>query len=160
LLGKYSMQITEQSFTISEDLAEKITALAQELQGIECHNKGGWQGNFGADSPQWAHELVADLNSQFEDYTIHGLWFNINGPGHSNRMHRHYVNSMTGVLYVQVPQDSGHVVFQQGQERVCMLPKPGTLLTFPGDIMHGVDVNLSSDQRITVAFNLVTKKAP
>jgi hypothetical protein len=155
-MGKYYMNIEHHHFALAEDLAQNIIELSNHYPGIECHNKGGWQGNVDETYPQWAHDLVSGLTNYFNDYRMHGIWFNVNGPGHSNRMHRHYVNSTTAVLYVQVPQNSGNVLFQQGQQQLSITPYPGLLLTFPSDIMHGVGENKSELSRISVAFNLVS----
>lgn len=151
------MNIEEHNFPLPDNLAENIVELAKTAPGIACHNKGGWQGNIDDTYPAWAHELVARISDYFKEHSIHGIWINVNGPGHSNRMHRHYVNSTTAVLYVQVPTNSGNVVFQQNKERVSITPEPGKLLTFPSDIMHGVEKNKSLENRISIAFNLVKK---
>ena len=149
------MNITEHNFPLADNLAANILELSKTMPGVECHNKGGWQGNIDDAYPAWAHELVAQLTDYFKDYRIHGIWFNVNGPGHRNIMHRHYVDSTTAVLYIQVPENSGKVVFQQSRERVSIMPSPGLLLTFPSDIMHGVEENKSQENRISLAFNLV-----
>ena len=42
---------------------------------------------------------------------ITGMWAVVNGPGSSNRLHSHPYNNMSGVFYLQVPKDSGALVF-------------------------------------------------
>ena len=155
MLGKYSMNITEYSFTLASDLAAKIIGLALSEHSVDCHNRGGWQGNITESSPLWAQELVAALAQMFPDRRIHGVWLNVNGPGHSNRMHRHRVGGDTLVLYIQVPPNSGRVIFQHQRQRRAIDPQPGMILVFPGDIMHEVETNFSDSHRISLACNLV-----
>jgi hypothetical protein len=56
-----------------------------------------------------------------------------------------------GVLYVQVP--GGDIEFRRGGAYWCETPKQGDLLMFPGKLDHRVLPNLSTDYRISIAFN-------
>ena len=65
---------------------------------------------------------------------ITGMWAVVNGPGSSNRLHSHPYNNMSGVFYLQVPEDSGALVFHdpRPQSEVLAPPKkPGESIFIP-----------------------------
>lgn len=155
MLGKYSMNIREYTLEIPEDLVDNILALKEVRDSLHCSNRGGWQLDYQNDPPEWIQAFHAQLTDFFKDYTITRAWFNVNGPGHSNRMHRHHVGETSAVLYVQVPENSGRIVFQQGRVFNPIQPIAGKLLVFPSDLMHEVEQNKSQENRISMAFNLV-----
>lgn len=112
-------------------------------------------------------------------------WANRNPAGAFNHAHVHPRALLSAVLYLQVPEESGEIVFldprpqsqyggtyvrwdpasqdEAGREiaRDCFqpkwrfTPKPGELFLFPGWLHHYVDVNESSESRLSVAFNIL-----
>lgn len=100
-----------------------------------------------------------------------GLWININYQGSYNLQHIHPGSVLSGVFYVQIPKDSGNIVFEPSSERDFILktitkqnnkfnwgtieytPLPGKLLIFPSWIQHQVSPSLSPEERISIAFN-------
>jgi len=107
-----------------------------------------------------------------------GMWSVINGPGSKNKLHSHPFNYLSGVFYLQVPQNSGPLVFHdprpQGEvlsppkkpdesihtaHRVRWTPKPNDLLFFPSWLNHEVEINKSTEERIILSFNLKLKRS-
>ena len=108
---------------------------------------------------------------------ITGMWGIINPPGSSNRLHNHPYNFLSGVFYLQVPEDSGQIIFHDPKpqaevlsppkvenhsihvaHRVNFKPKNGTLIFFPSYLNHEVEENNSQDDRIIVSFNINFKR--
>ena len=104
------------------------------------------------------------------------FWGMINSPGSSNKLHSHIkgnkafipptmqnirdgFGTFSGVFYLQVPENSGNLVFvdRDGQEYVCE-PKVGKLVTFPGSLKHYVEENKSNRDRISISFNITKKR--
>ena len=81
------------------------------------------------------------------------LWVNINGPGHYNEWHTHYL-ARVGVIYLKVPPKSGDIEFRSYDEVYRITPQAGQFLTFPGSLEHRVLENQSSENRISIAINL------
>jgi uncharacterized protein (TIGR02466 family) len=112
-------------------------------------------------------------------------WANRNPAGAFNHAHVHPRALLSAVIYLQVPEGSGEIVFvdprpqsqyggtyvrwapssgsESGREiaRDCFqpkhayMPKPGELFLFPGWLHHYVDVNESPVARLSVAFNIL-----
>ena len=110
------------------------------------------------------------------DIYLESMWFNINGKGCYNVSHHHPNSTLAGVLWIKTPKDSGQLVFEspneyaehdlmevQRQEVVdeylaCpafrIIPKEGSMVIFPSHLRHGVEVNNSEEDRISLAFNI------
>jgi hypothetical protein len=94
-------------------------------------------------------------------------WFNVNDIGSENREHTHLGDRpyMCGVVYLQ-SQGTGKIEFmpynytyKQVHEEwpyngvAYYEPEDGDVLMFPPYLMHRVERNTGSQQRITLAFN-------
>lgn len=118
-----------------------------------------------------AIQSVAPLAQQFQIVT----WMNCGlGQAH-NSAHVHPGAELSGVLYVQVPEGSGPIIFRdpRPQAEMALLglklgsagelllprhpvqPRTGDLLLFPSWLMHQVEPGQNSDQlRIALSFNI------
>ena len=98
------------------------------------------------------------------------IWININNKSASNRLHSHPFSLISGVYYVDIPEDSGNLIFKREQRFFdhrfsrwatvdsdsikCIKPEPGKLILFPSYLMHYVEENNNTLDRISIAFNL------
>jgi len=91
------------------------------------------------------------------------LWINVNPPGGYNHNHVHPGSLLSGVFWVKVPDDSGHLIMHNSMEmnNWCLGPNnfifgpmEGTMVLFPSYIPHNVTTNKSDDVRISLSFNL------
>lgn len=92
------------------------------------------------------------------DYILNNYWVNINSPGSYNELHNHvrpYSNTqgVSGTFYVHVPENSGNISFISEDEELEIISSAGRLILFPSYLDHKVSINLSSENRISVAFN-------
>ena len=117
-------------------------------------------------------ERILDLVDEFklnEESSINciprlsNMWFNINYTGSYNTAHTHPGSILAGVLYVDVPKDSGDIQFSHHDFHnltlvqhtdVTIEPIDGMMLLFPSSLQHSVDVNCSDKSRYSIAFNL------
>jgi|TARA_R100000149_G_C5865409_1_gene130281 hypothetical protein len=93
-------------------------------------------------------------------------WAQVHSQNESTNMHDH-VNcfdiknspDLSGVYYLEVPRDSGDIVFQwpinkyNQYKRWWFKPKKGDLLIFPSTLDHFVTKNTAVEKRIAVSFN-------
>lgn len=121
-------------------------------------------------SDYFLKELKLDLESG-----ITNLWININKYRDYTREHLHPNSKLSGVYYVEVPENSGDIVFLHPaydllgydwkcKSRMCsdyvssgkrMRPKSGTLVLFPSWLRHLVEPNMNlTDDRISISFNV------
>ena len=150
------MDLQEFKFNIP-DIVDLILAERDKESSVNRSNVGGFQGFFYNDIPNWIQPIIHQINKLLPEYKIEDAWFNVTGPGAFNRWHRHrrLDNAKVLVVYVQVPDNSGMIEFQQGRKFVKIMPKSGTGIVFAGDLLHQVLTNKSSDYRISIAFNLI-----
>jgi len=99
-------------------------------------------------------------------------WVNVNPRGGYNAPHDHVGAFWSGCYYVQVPDDvegqGGAIEFLSPHkplpgrslikapitaDKMCVRPKPGTVLIFPASMVHWVHPNDSDQDRVTIAFN-------
>lgn len=115
---------------------------------------------------------------------VTSMWANVNNCGSSNIVHSHQSPAgmpnplvLSGCYYVKVPDNSGALVledfgrpmrylqlpFQEtnviNSYTVKVPPREGSLLLFPSWIEHHVEENKSSEQRISIAFNIACMTA-
>tara|TARA_R100001594_G_scaffold29392_1_gene54886 strand:+ start:47 stop:646 length:600 start_codon:yes stop_codon:yes gene_type:complete len=132
--------------------------------------------------------IFSSINSYFNDreilkeesqYCISNAWVNINSKGGSNSIHYHPGSSLSGVFWINVPKDSGELVFKNPNnfveastlsryadhltasfnkyETFYLEPKEGYMVLFPSHIQHLVRENKSNEDRIAISFNIVIK---
>lgn len=84
-----------------------------------------------------------------------GFWINDMGPGELTTEHNHddYDEMLSGVYYVQVPQDSGELVIVDQHSRTLVTPQPGMFVLFAPDVLHSVSVNRCGERRISIGMN-------
>lgn len=98
-------------------------------------------------------------------------WINVNPKGGYNSPHDHPGAFWSGCYYVKVPKgegDAGAIEFLSPHkplmgnnlirgavtsDKMRIRPKAGTVLIFPGTMVHWVHPNDSSEDRVTIAFN-------
>jgi len=144
-----------QQYTIPFDqsLIQDIYQLKKTTKGVRNSNVGGWHSQAFYDPLEWFKDY-ADIISETSNKKIYNLWFNINGPGHSNRWHTHGTNySFVGVWYLQTPENSGNFLAEVNDQIKTIVPYPKMFITHPCGINHRVTENLTDQDRISVAFN-------
>ena len=116
--------------------------------------------------------IVSDIK-----YKVLSSWVNKHPPKHSAHRHTHKNCMFTGVLYVDIPDNSGRLIFDVPmsvptwttgtiEPRVSnytlynskgwYLPcKTGMCVLFPSHPQHHVTENESNHDRYTIAFNIV-----
>ena len=167
----------------------------QDSNGRRLSNSGGWQ------SKLFWHTDIDNLETEklFNNIILHAAnniasrwgfrsvmnqfnyWYNINFKHSYNRIHYHSRRYLSGVYYIQVPKDSGNIVFNRAEtekDRMDFMletadgsphidsaivnseywlePKVGALVLFPGWLSHDVRQNLTNnedDRRISMSFD-------
>lgn len=84
-----------------------------------------------------------------------GYWFNDMGPGQSTSEHDHdeYDELLSGVYYVQVPENSGNLQILDQYSRTEVSSQAGMFVFFAPTVLHSVSVNHSSQRRISLGMN-------
>lgn len=103
---------------------------------------------------------------------IDAMWFNVNHKNGFNYNHVHACAWYSGCLYLQVPEQSGSIVFTDPRPAaeadhytnmflprsdVRINPIPGTFIMFPSWLPHYVELNKSEDSKVVLCFNIGLK---
>jgi uncharacterized protein (TIGR02466 family) len=174
--------VTEYNYNLAIDYCNY---LAIKTKGNIISNVGGWQSDHLYDS----QDANTPLNIFFKqlqphiDQALLGLgvtqslkvdnyWVNINGCGHSTRLHSHPLSSISGVFYLT--KYNSDIVFQRTNDisdyhlrsiksnlntplsysETRYAPQQGQYILFPSWLKHYVEPSTVSEQRISVAFNV------
>ena len=141
---------------VPDDLLDRVLKLKNTVSAEPRSNILGWQSPqyTNTDKIPWATDLVEQClrTASITKPTKH-VWFNVNGPGAHHNWHSHGGASIVGVFYISTPQDSGNIEFKDGSS---IQPYPGLLLIFSAGIEHRVQPNQSTQDRVSMAFNINT----
>ena len=99
-----------------------------------------------------------------DDLKLSNMWFNFNYENCYNVQHTHPGCVLSGVLWVQTPEDQP-ITFSCYDEfsratyekytSESLVAKEGQLLLFPAHLPHRVDINRSKNTRISISFNII-----
>lgn len=107
-----------------------------------------------------------------QELGITDFWVHPTEPGELTQAHQHAPSLFSGVYYVDVPPDSGNIVFVDdypygayepkmkagkqnylGWHNLEFEAKEGAMIIFPGWMNHKVTRNRSGRQRLSLSFN-------
>jgi len=136
--------------------------------GVSKSNGGGYQSEDDLHLNQLFFPLIEIINSSinkiFKDpnLKIMGMWGNISSFSNFNWPHSHSSDKLTqmisGVLYLQVPKNSGDIVFCSPYDVNIQVfkhtPIEKEIILFPANTQHLVYPNESNEDRLSIAFNI------
>ena len=117
------------------------------------------------------NSFASDVMHYSNKFKITTSWFTKVTTGQIPSGHNHNNCMFSGVLYVQVDENTGDIVFQTYDNRRYWIdieehnvfnsrdygfkPVDGLLLLFPSEVYHVVDQNKSDTTRYSLAFNVI-----
>lgn len=169
---------------LNQQLLETIDQLRSVDPGYSASNVLGWhsRGNlFDLEAIQPFKALVDAAIAEAANATGYGgvritaanCWANINPKYASNKIHDHANCLFSGVYYVKTPKDCGNIMFYDPRtartfykplvsnftaytaEAIAHVAEAGLLIIFPSWLKHGVEPNLSDEDRVSISFNYV-----
>ena len=118
--------------------------------------------------------IVLDhLKIGYDAFETTACWANADAPGAGHKSHSHPNNFLSGVYYVKTPTGADTINFHdpraqtgiirppvteltaENTDQVVVAVSAGTLLVFPSWLEHSVDPNRSSDERLSISFNIM-----
>jgi len=169
---------------LNTQLLETIYRLKQVDPGHSASNVLGWHSKsnlFELDEIKPLKELtdaaIQDVAQAvgYSDIAIKAAncWANVNPQYASNKIHDHANCLFSGVYYVKTPKDSGTLMFYDPRsaktfykplvstftpytaDAIAHAAEEGLMLIFPSWLKHGVEPNLSDEDRVSISFNYV-----
>ena len=102
-------------------------------------------------------ETINKLSMKRENLMV---WASIHANSSLHNAHHHVKSSVSGVIYLNTPQNSGSIYFEDPRGKlppfgniVRIKPEFGDLVLFPGWLIHGVEPTISAEPRISLSFN-------
>jgi len=170
--------------SLNLQLLTTIYQLKKTDSGQVASNVLGWhsKGNlFALEEMQPFKELVDEAIatvSQTMGYAginvvAANCWANVNPKYASNKIHDHANCLFSGVYYVKTPNSCGDLMFYDPRnartfykplvsdftaytaDAISHSAEAGLLLIFPSWLKHGVEPNLSDEDRVSISFNYV-----
>ena len=142
-------------------MIEYLYKKKQVDKGVKLSNRGGWQSQSKLHLCETFNPLVTFITNNIpfkENSKILNMWGSISSKHHYNSIHHHgkTPNVWSGVYYLQIPPNSGDLVFHSHWDTdliKSLTPVPGGLIIFPSSLSHQVEANMSNQDRISIAFN-------
>ncbi len=124
------------------------------------------------------HEIAEfeQWNLDTQQIIIMNSWGIINQKYAYNTCHNHPYSLISGVYYLQTPENCGNLEFRDPREprlmrsfdtkghnpwtfhSVVYRPVEGRMVLFPSWLLHSVHPNMSDEDRICISFNLNVKR--
>ena len=183
----FSSFFMREKINIDNDIIKKYCLdLQSKDAGKFVTNYGGWQSSDIRGYNKELSELIEQISHKMNhvksilglknnvNISLGNYWININGKGGFNIPHVHPFSLVSAVYYVNVPKDSGRLVFENPIQQHDYVMKPdtvetfnginsgywnvepeqGELIIFPSWLRHWVEPNNTNENRISIAFNL------
>ena len=180
----FSSYLNENFFNLNtKKIKKEILYIKSKDQGKIVSNYGGWQSqdlekinkNFKSlfdNIDKCVEEVEKNLHLNKKLY-LSSYWCNINYFGSFNKPHTHFGSIISGVYYVQIPKNSGNLIFehnplstgttyqnikkynQYNSSKWTCVPKENLCVLFPSYLSHYVESNLNKKERISISFNYV-----
>jgi len=105
-------------------------------------------------------------------FNISTCWAMVNSKFGSGTLHNHPNSILSGVYYLKTPENCGGIFFSDPRPASRMLNPPlaefnpwtlpkvtyqvseGTMLLFPSWLLHGVEMNMNEEARVSLSFNI------
>lgn len=102
-----------------------------------------------------AEKFAAKILENSANQLRSGFWINDMGPNAVTTEHDHDEDDelLSGVYYVQVPQNSGELNIVDRYSRTLVTPLAGMFVFFAPTVRHSVSVNNSEIRRISMGMN-------
>jgi len=89
-----------------------------------------------------------------------GFWFNSMNSGDMTIAHTHDDDDelLSGVYYVEVPENSGQLCLGVAKNQLKVTPEAGKMVFFSPNLIHEVSPNLSDRHRLSIGMNFGLKE--
>ena len=163
-----------------EDMKREIYRLTTIPNSIKKSNYGGWQSDVDLQKNPVFKPLSDRVSAicvhifKVKGAKLHQMWACINKKHDMNLIHSHTNNyNLSGVYYVNVPRDSGEIVFRDPRpganqapyrlfkddgDSEYLTPFDGLIILFPSYLEHFVLPNRSDGDRISMSFDLTLER--
>ena len=163
-----------------EEMKNEIYRLTTIPTDVKKSNYGGWQSDIRLHENTAFKPLCDYVGGmcarvfKVKGAKFHQMWACINKKHDQNLIHSHTNNyNLSGVYYLNVPRDSGDIVFRDPRpganqapyrlfkddgDSEYFMPSEGMIILFPSYLEHFVLPNRSDGDRISMSFDLTLER--
>src|SRR5258706_4498517 len=163
-----------------EGMKSEIYRLTTIPSDVKKSNYGGWQSDIRLHENTVFKPLCDYVGGmcarvfKVKGAKFHQMWACINKKHDQNLIHSHTNNfNLSGVYYLNVPRDSGEIVFRDPRpganqapyrlfkddgDSEYFMPSEGMIILFPSYLEHFVLPNRSEHDRISMSFDLTLER--
>ena len=107
----------------------------------------------------WIDSAAAVLGMNADELQC-GFWFNDMRPGDVTLPHTHNDDDelLSGVYYLEIPENSGELVLYHDKQAIRIQPVAGKLVLFSATDEHEVSKNLSEETRLSIGINFGSRR--
>lgn len=177
-VDEFNKRLLEQAYRMREE--DPAGVHNTNMQGWQSRNEIQYRDEFAEVNQRIlaAARQIADSQNFLPDVAYrHEGWVNISYPGASNKVHIHPNCHLSGVYYIQLAPECGSIFFRDPRTPSLMLRPPisqetpftatearfkaevGRMYIFPAWLEHGVEVNRSDRDRVSISFNVRASRA-
>lgn len=167
---------------LNKHLLELVYQLREVDPGYSASNVLGWHSKVNLFELEEVKSLKTLVDEAIAEVSIAmgyekvaitpaNCWANINPKYASNKIHDHANCLFSGVYYVKTPEECGNLMLYDPRESrtfykpavqnytaytadaIAHVAEAGLLLIFPSWLRHGVEPNLSDEDRVSIGFN-------
>jgi uncharacterized protein (TIGR02466 family) len=117
--------------------------------------------------------ILRFLRVGYDAYQITACWATVLARGAAHKLHQHPNNFLSGVYYLRTHPGADTINFHDPRSQTAIIRPPvveltaentdqvvvrvndGTMLVFPSYLQHSVDPSSSTDERISISFNIM-----
>ena len=165
--GIYKQLLQNLDYTYSGSGGEQrdISHISHEKNVLEHPNLLHLKNKIMQEFYTFKHQAMRYKNK----FEIVRSWIAKSEPGQSSNFHNHNNCMWSGVYYVDVPQKSGGITFENfdvqrfqlqvldynenNSDKVTIVPETDTIIFFPSEVYHKIETNESNMTRYSIAFN-------
>ena len=103
----------------------------------------------------------------FENFILVDSWLTSSNKNEYSHAHAHGISHISGVYYVKTNGKDGNFYFQNPlrelesnpffqhlTRNLIQKPEEGKLMMFPSSMLHGVEMNTTDNERVSLSFNI------
>ena len=150
-------QLRVEDIGVDAELVAEILRQARTTRGERGHNVGGWRSDehftTWPTAQRTLHAIADVVVPSYAKTPTLRAWAVVHERGSYHDWHAHtgIAWRCSGVLYLTT--GGAATLFRSPSASARVVPKKGTLLTFPSGVEHATEPHDELEPRITVAFN-------
>ena len=164
--GRSNVDLNQLSKSLLDNYSNKVVPPETSEKSIkerDYHSNSRYEDSY-CPPCSLVDSIIEEMRMDFyaatkENIVATNYWGHIHEKNMSTITHNHIPSYVSSVLYVKIPENAGHIVFNTRSNPYStpngskFEPEEGVYYIFPSFLDHYVTRNMSDDTRISLSFN-------